>query len=264
MNYGAGIKTTTESRTIQARYYKGVCGRAAELSGVCVPVLTPDRENKRQNGRRFKENGEPMFTLTAQDRHGVAIEPIIMSGNEVTESENICRCLNANDQRKVFGAKQERTMVSVKLEPELIGGIGEINFGKQFRQGNRVYSSDATAMCLNSQPIGNTGGNSYLYSIRTKEKTKQGEGIYVEMPGGFLAYCVWYEKYQCYIAIRKLTPKECFRLQGWSDDYFDRAAFVNSDSQLYKQAGNGVSVPVVKAIGDKIAEFERQRYGGVR
>ena len=35
------------------------------------PVLTPDRENKRQNGRRMKENGEPMFTLTAQDKHGV-------------------------------------------------------------------------------------------------------------------------------------------------------------------------------------------------
>lgn len=140
--------------------------------------------------------------------------------------------------------------------PYLIGGIGEINFGKQFRQGNRVYSSDATAMCLNSQPVGNTGGNSYLYSIRTKEKTKQGDGIYVEMPGGFLAYCVWYKKYQCYIAIRKLTPKECFRLQGWTDDYFEKAAFVNTDSQLYKQAGNGVTVNVVEAIGKKIKEYE--------
>lgn len=72
------------------------------------------------------------------------------------------------------------------------------------------------------------------------------------MPGGFLTYCVWYEKYQCYIAIRKLTPKECFRLQGWSDEYFERAAFVNSDSQLYKQAGNGVTVDVVNAIGKQI------------
>lgn len=36
-----------------------------------VPVLTPERENKRQNGRRFKTNGEPAFTCTAQDRHGV-------------------------------------------------------------------------------------------------------------------------------------------------------------------------------------------------
>ena len=36
-------------------------------------VLTPDRPNKRQNGRRFKEDGEPMFTLTGQDVHGVTI-----------------------------------------------------------------------------------------------------------------------------------------------------------------------------------------------
>jgi DNA (cytosine-5)-methyltransferase 1 len=38
---------------------------------IVQPVLTPDRENKRQNGRRMKEDGEPMFTLTAQDKHGV-------------------------------------------------------------------------------------------------------------------------------------------------------------------------------------------------
>ena len=36
-----------------------------------LPVLTPDRINKRQHGRRFKENGEPAFTLTGQDKHGV-------------------------------------------------------------------------------------------------------------------------------------------------------------------------------------------------
>jgi DNA (cytosine-5)-methyltransferase 1 len=36
-----------------------------------APVLTPDRPNKRQNGRRFKEDGDPSFTLTAQDRHGI-------------------------------------------------------------------------------------------------------------------------------------------------------------------------------------------------
>lgn len=62
---------------------------------------------------------------------------------------------------------------------------------------------------------------------------------------------IWYPKEQCYIAIRKLTPKECFRLQGWSDDYFEKAQFVNSDSQLYKQAGNGVTVNVIEAIARK-------------
>lgn len=51
------------------------------------------------------------------------------------------------------------------------------------------------------------------------------------------------------VKIRKLTPKECFRLQGFSDDLFEKEKAVNSDAQLYKQAGNGVTVPVVYAIG---------------
>jgi DNA (cytosine-5)-methyltransferase 1 len=44
---------------------------------VCRPVLTPDRLEKRQNGRRFKEDGEPSFTLTSQDKHGVYLPPRI-------------------------------------------------------------------------------------------------------------------------------------------------------------------------------------------
>lgn len=52
--------------------------------------------------------------------------------------------------------------------------------------------------------------------------------------------------------IRKLTPKECWRLQGFPDEYFEKAKLVNSDSQLYKQAGNSVTVPVIKAIGEKL------------
>ena len=49
------------------------------------------------------------------------------------------------------------------------------------------------------------------------------------------------------------------RLQGWTDDYFEKAQFVNSDSQLYKQAGNGVTVDVVEEIGRAIAEVENDR-----
>lgn len=44
-----------------------------EGSKIAIPVLTPDRAKKRQNGRRFKTDGEPMFTLTSQDRHGIVI-----------------------------------------------------------------------------------------------------------------------------------------------------------------------------------------------
>lgn len=132
---------------------------------IVIPVLTPDRAEKRQNGRRFKDNGEPMFTLTRQDWHGVAIEV-----EEATK----------------------------RLD------------------------------------------------------TSCNQGIFVKVSDVLIVYAVWYEKYQCYIAIRKLTPRECFRLQGWSDDYFEKAQFVNSDSQLYKQAGNGVTVTVIEAIARKM------------
>lgn len=53
--------------------------------------------------------------------------------------------------------------------------------------------------------------------------------------------------------IRKLTPRECWRLQGWEDSDYEKAANVCSDSQLYKQAGNGVTVTVIHSIAKKIA-----------
>lgn len=156
---------TNKARCLQARYNKGIANHKAEVRGVAIPVLTPDRAEKRQNGRRFKDDGEPMFTLTGQDRHGIAIEV-----EEATK----------------------------RLD------------------------------------------------------TSCNQGIFVKVSDELIVYAVWYEKYQCYIAIRKLTPKECFRLQGWSDDYFKKAQFVNSDSQLYKQAGNGVTVTVIEAIARKM------------
>lgn len=52
--------------------------------------------------------------------------------------------------------------------------------------------------------------------------------------------------------IRKLTPRECWRLQGWNDEDFDKAASVCSNSQLYKQAGNGVTVNVIYAIAKEL------------
>lgn len=88
------------------------------------------------------------------------------------------------------------------------------------------------------------------------ECSENENGIYVQFSNGVVCYAVWYEKYHCYIAIRKLTPKECFRLQGWTDDYFEKAAFVNSDSQLYKQSGNGVTVNVIYEIAKKLKERE--------
>lgn len=165
---------------------------------IAIPVLTPDRAEKRQNGRRFKEDGEPMFTLTGQDRHGIAIE--VKEATKQGYAE--CRV-----------------------------GIDSVNFS---------MPNSKTRRGRVGQEIANTLDTSY------------NQGIFVQVSEELVVYAVWYEKYQCYIAIRKLTPKECFRLQGWTDEYFEKAAFVNSDSQLYKQAGNGVTVNVIEAIAKQL------------
>ena len=56
------------------------------------------------------------------------------------------------------------------------------------------------------------------------------------------------------VRIRRLTPRECFRLQGFNDRFFEKAQSVNSDAQLYRQAGNAVTVNVAFAIASKLGE----------
>ena len=51
-----------------------------------------------------------------------------------------------------------------------------------------------------------------------------------------------------------IAPKECWRLQGFPDWAFDLASGACSDSQLYKQAGNSVSVPVIAAIAERLGD----------
>lgn len=167
------LETEPSFPALMATDYKGV---SKQRGGLAIPVMTPDRPNKRQNGRRFKENGEEMFTLTAQDRQGVMVR------------EATCK--------------------------RVIGGS----------QGNNVYDPNGVSVTLLARG-GGRGGGTGLYTVPDK---KSG------------------------VRIRRLTPRECFRLQGFPDEYFDRAAAVNSDSQLHKQAGNSVTVNVIYEIARRL------------
>lgn len=53
-------------------------------------------------------------------------------------------------------------------KPIILCGFGNKNFGKQYRQGNRVYDSRGIVMALTAQPLGNMGGYSYLYVVHKK------------------------------------------------------------------------------------------------
>lgn len=311
-----GSQMTDAARCLKARYYKGVANHAGQDSGIAIkvigevnssqdgkvlgidgitkchsaghnnnpkiaiPVLTPDRAEKRQNGRRFKDDGEPMFTLARADIHGVAIEPTGFN----CMPDGTCRTLK-NQYQKNSGANftcqtdRGATAVAVKLKniiasttrkvvprnrvPILRGQSQENNLdicvkvAEATKQGYSECRNGIDTVNL-SVPGSKTRRGRAGKEVANTLDTSCNQGIFVQVSEDLTVYAVWYEKYQCYIAIRKLTPKECFRLQGWTDDYFEKAAFVNSDSQLYKEAGNGVTVSVIAEIANKMTYEEEQ------
>lgn len=119
---------------------------------------------------------------------------------------------------------------------EIVGG----------RQGERVYDGNKISRTLIGQG-GGLGAKTGLYTFRALlARYNKGQPNHP-------AECSWVLESDEPIRIRKLTPKECFRLQGFTDEQFDKAAAVNSENQLYKQAGNAVTVNVVEEIGRHIA-----------
>lgn len=234
----SGTETTSVARCLQARYQKGYGTYKAQNSGIAIPVLTPDRAEKRQNGRRFKEDGEPMFTLTGQDRHGVAIEPI----GVIDPQGRKAKCVAPKGEVPTLRSQSHGN------EPNVCIKVAEAT-----KQGYSECRVGIDSVNL-SVPGSKTRRGRVGRDVANTLDTSCNQGIFVQVSEELTVYATWYEKYQCYIAIRRLTPKECFRLQGWTDDYFKKAEFVNSDSQLYKQAGNGVTVNVIRAIAEKLGE----------
>lgn len=140
------------------------------------------------------EDGEPMFTLPSQDRHG-----IVIAGRLPSARQQSGRVYSSNGLAPTLS-----TMQGGDQEPKII-------------QRARGY---------------NKGGAHQLSPTLSSHHWQ--ENHFVSLPQRF--------------RIRKLTPRECWRLQGFPDWAFDKAQAVNSNSQLYKQAGNSVTVPVIEAI----------------
>ena len=188
---------------------------------VAIPVLTPDREEKRQNGRRFKTDGEPMFTLTAQDKHGVLVNDIKVVG-VIEPNFNQSGCIY--DPEGI--APTIRTMQGGGLEPKI--AVREAT--------SKGYSEATVGDSVNlSHPNSSTRRGRVGKQVANTLLTGEEQGVV--MPN---------------FRIRKLTPRECWRLQGFPDWAFDKAQAVNSNSQLYKQAGNSVTVNVIEAIARRL------------
>ena len=181
--------------------------------------------------------GDETFTFPEKQKLNIKLKDLLEDKVEekyYLSDKMINYCLGINQKKSKFPRKQ-RFLQSLKmtnekgiattistnagnrpvdnfiLKPRVIGGIGEkkSNGGTQWYQQDRIYNNNI-GLSLS------TTANPYY-------------------PDN-------------YMRIRKLTPKECWRLMGFDDEDFEKASKVCSNSQLYKQAGNSIVVNVLEAI----------------
>lgn len=166
-----------------------------------------------------------------------------LTRNANRENPNRGRLYDQNGLSPTLG-----TMEGGNLQPfvpVLLGGFGEkkSNNGTQFYQQDRVYSADGVAM---AHPA-NLPDGSYKYAIDEQNKLVRDDGTVgtITTDGSSPKHN---NRVSNGLRIRKLTPRECWRLMGFDDQAFDQAEKVCSNSQLYKQAGNSIVVDVLEKI----------------
>lgn len=108
------------------------------------------------------------------------------------------------------------------------------------------YEGDSVNL---SQPNSKTRRGRVGKQIANTLETGLNQGVIIKVKA---AYHLVIDGVEYALRIRKLTPLECWRLQGFTDEQFRKAEQVNSNSQLYKQAGNSVSVPVVYEVAKRL------------
>ena len=146
-----------------------------------------------------------------------------------------------------------------------IGDIDGLN-----TQYSRVYDSEGVSTTINAQG-GGLGAKTGLYKVGAIDgvfRLKQGNRVY-GVNGKARTICAEGGSYGGYTGlytnseqtkVRRLTPKECFRLQGFKDEMVELGYKLGiSDTQLYKMAGNAVSVPVVEWVAQRVLNWDSLR-----
>lgn len=220
---------------------------------IAIPVLTPNRPHKRQNGRRFKENQDPMFTLTSQDRHGVLVAGTIPSSFEQTGRVYDIAGLSPTLTTMQGGDKIPKVLLKKEMP--------HLKIKEATKQGfQKAYVGDAINLSYpNSDSRRGRVGKGLSHTLTTSGQVgvvvaalEERQGKWYQVAGLLVGDKLYRLK------IRRLTPRECFRLQGFPDWAYEKAESVSSKSQLYKQAGNSVSVTVIEVIARALKEIEEK------
>jgi len=178
----------------------------------------------------------------------------------MTIDTNIAKCINA----RVFkmGRADTDNYITVDdkyyLSDKTINRIKRSDFGKEFTDVDKKEVSHTITSAYHKMgtdceyievkqlnPSKESGGQQPYQQNRVYDINGLAPALVSEL-GGERSHNINTSR------IRRLTPLECWRLQGFTDEEFYKAQKVNSDTQLYKQAGNSITVNVMTAILKKI------------
>lgn len=268
-------------------------GEGIKIFDEVRPVLTPDRMNKSQNGRVIKENDEESYTLTAQDVHGVLLvedidrtiencdsairqyEKFYDKNGYLPELFNPYNNAEIDDVAPTVTAQCTRINASstvlklLKLEGLPIReatkqgyALAEegdaVNFQFPDSQTRRGRVGKQIAQTLEASGI-NQGVVEEVHSCSTRTRAYKGTPESLEIRKDSVSNTITSVAKDSYVLktpkyrIRKLTPKECWLLQAYTSEQFQKAVDAGvSNSQLYKQAGNSVTVNVIFELAKRL------------
>jgi DNA (cytosine-5)-methyltransferase 1 len=234
--------------------------------------ITPDRLEKRQNGRRAKEEEEEAFTCTAQDRHGVLLSKqatvlnkfVEQTGTSMArdykgfgnqEMTGVLEIANAEERsaNKTSQSLQESDGTQ-KVQQRRTDGPVALQQASLLRSGMcEEVAKDVLEIAKKTRPNEELGvkiqENGNIRPHRMDARKSGLSELNVCYEGNESFTCTASHANKIYgettnFRVRKLTPREYARLQGFPESF----TFVVSNSQLYKQFGNAVTVNVARAI----------------
>lgn len=257
--------TDGEARTLCARDYK-------DPKCVRVGGLYDKDGSRHQAGSIYDPNG---VCATLSTMQGGNQEPIIVSSRGRNPENPSDRSAGQKLEQRLEPNRQgiTNTITSVQkdnyvAEPQVVK-FGDLNRPGWHKENGVVLSPDGLATTIMAQ------SNNAVKKVAIKTANKKGYDIATDGDGVDLSYpqsktrrgrvghgvsktlmgadsMGTVDNYR----IRKLTPKECWRLMGFDDSDFEKAEKVNSNTQLYKQAGNSIVVNVLEGILKNLLESE--------
>lgn len=232
------VDTPTAS-TVTSRYYKGIGAHKDNMCIVAMRGRNPDNPSDRTAGNPTEQRLEVNMQGTSNCLTSVQKDNLVMESQVLTPK----RTEYGKQIRKAYesGQIQESRHNMTELEPRTDGVSNTLT---TVQKDNMVLIKQATKSGSIECEVGGCFDASFPESQTRRGRVQDGGNPCPTLTAQNQEIVRIEPQYR----IRKLTPRECGRLMGVSDEDIDKMAAVNSNTQLYKQFGNSIVVDVMCAM----------------